>query len=101
MSTSQKRFVGLLGFFEKPQIVIMIIYNNIIHQWQKQFTYDYLFFHIGLKVIYCMIIFIQILNLAMQAILTISYTCRVAQKDVVQSIYKPCKYNCPNGRNCA
>ncbi len=37
----------------------------------------------------------------MQAILTRSYTCGVAQKVVVQSIYKPCKYNCPNGCNCA
>jgi hypothetical protein len=37
----------------------------------------------------------------MQVILTRSYTCRVAQKVVVQSIYKQCKYNCPNEHNCA
>jgi hypothetical protein len=37
----------------------------------------------------------------MQVIITRSYTCRVAQKVIVQSIYKQCKYNYPNGHNCA
>jgi hypothetical protein len=37
----------------------------------------------------------------MQAILTRSYTCRIVEKVVVQSIYQQCKYNCPNGDNYA